>query len=446
MALVASATLWITGELAPWVAPVQIVCLGLSYLTRDDPPSWRMSPVWLNVGMFAITGVTIERALAGDPAPLSLAHFAALSQGLQLMDARPRKSEFLLVALALFQVILAANLTDSLFFPPLLVVFLVSVTWTLMVHTLRTEAAEAGDALAASQAISPALRRNTFVATCMSILLALILFTALPRMRGNMLRGGLGAGMAMAGFSNQISLGTIGRIRQDNTVVLRIETLEGSPPPRTEAYWRGLAFDHFDGRSWAISVSPAQSARAHVSGSPRFGVDLSGGPGAEPLVQRIVREPVEAGVLFGAGLIRRIEGPLDYLEMDHNGGLYLPSRPTIAFATRSGPITAAGTTKRWAKSDPRRRVKSVRWPSSAQSATWLYPNSIRQSPLWRVSGQKASTPMPSERVPSNDRSANAADIPTLRPTWVRRGPLPSRIFCRASSPDTASTLRVRWSC
>ena len=93
--------------------------------------------------MIAALGVALW--VRGAYATVALAHFAVLTQALQLLDARPRKSEFLLVALALFQVVLAANLTDSLLFPPLLVVFAVTAVWTLMVHTLRAEAIEAGE-------------------------------------------------------------------------------------------------------------------------------------------------------------------------------------------------------------------------------------------------------------------------------------------------------------
>ena len=94
--------------------------------------------------MAGITLATIAVALRGEPSTIALAHFAALTQGLQLLDARPRHTEFLLVALALFQVVLAANLTDSVFFTPLLVAFVGSAVWTLLVHTLRSEAIEAG--------------------------------------------------------------------------------------------------------------------------------------------------------------------------------------------------------------------------------------------------------------------------------------------------------------
>ena len=76
---------------------IQCLAFAASYATRRDPPAFRKSPIWLNVGMAGVTTVTIRSALDGNPATVSLALFTALAQALQLLDARPRKSEFVLV-------------------------------------------------------------------------------------------------------------------------------------------------------------------------------------------------------------------------------------------------------------------------------------------------------------------------------------------------------------
>jgi transglutaminase-like putative cysteine protease len=317
---VASAMLWITDQLQPWVIAVQVAAIGLSLARRRKPFAWQSSPIALNIGMFGIAGTTISLALDGNPATVSLAHFASLSQGLQLLDARPRKSEFLLVTLSLFQVILASNLTDSLLFPPLLLAFVFSAVWTLLVHTLRSEAIEAGEAGAAARALTPGLRNMTVMSSMCAILLALVLFALLPRMRTSMLQTGIGRGQAIAGFSDRVELGASGPIRSDRTVVLRVETLEGTPPEPREAYWRGLAFDAFDGRRWSITP-PARVARA---GSAKIGIGLGRGPDLSDLTQRVVREPVTGGVLFAAGTPRLISGALLQIESDLNGGLYDP--------------------------------------------------------------------------------------------------------------------------
>lgn len=330
MSLVASLTLWVTEQIPVWIIAIQLLAFAVSFGTRTNPPAFRKSPGWLNVFMVGITTVTIRAALEGNPATISLAYFMSLAQGLQLLDARPRQSEFVLVALALFQVILASNLTDSVFFPPLLIVFLASVTWTLLVHTLAMEATEAGDPAAASRAIAPDLRRMTAVATITSLVLAALLFVTLPRLKSNILKGGVSAGMGLSGFSDRVKLGEVGQIRKDQSIVLRVENVEGNALAPIESYWRGLAFDHFDGTSWSISHSSKVAARRPINGIGRFGIDLL--PEAEsdpttPLVaQRILREPVDAGVLFTPAHVQRIEGPFQRLETDRNGGLYMPGR------------------------------------------------------------------------------------------------------------------------
>jgi hypothetical protein len=158
----------------------------------------------------------------------------------------------------------------------------------------------------------------TAVASVASILVAMVLFVFLPRMRTNMFQSGFGAQNAVAGFSDQVELGTIGRIRADRSVVLRVTTLEGDAPDVDEAYWRGLAFDSFDGRRWEIT--PA--SRVARPGSVKFGVPIGAGPQSADLVQTIVREPVAGGVIFGSGSARHVSGALLALQSDVNDGLY----------------------------------------------------------------------------------------------------------------------------
>ncbi len=324
MVATACVTLDITGQMQPWALAVQAAALGAAWLLRERPAPWQQSPLVLNAGLALSVAIASLLWLRGTVAIVALAHFATLTQALQILDARPRRSEFLLVALALFQVILAANLTDSVWFPVLLISFLLSTVWTLLVHTLRAEAIEARDPLAASQVTTPGLLRTTLVASVLSVLLALALFVVLPRMQAAMLPGaGFGSTLATAGFSDQVELGDLGRIRQDPTVVLRVETLEGDPPGPDERYWRGLAFDTFDGRRW--SVTPDQ--RVPVPGRAEWGLGVGRGGGPPPdLVQRIVREPVASGVLFAHGRPRRLQGVLHRVEQDVNGGLYVPSQ------------------------------------------------------------------------------------------------------------------------
>ena len=319
MVALAGATLWITGQLDPWAWGAQSVAIALSWWRRLDAFRWQSNPWILNVGMLAIVTGTIAVALRGEPSTVALAHFAAPAQGLQLLDARPRRTEYLLVTLALFQVVLAANLTDNVFFTPLLLGFVLATVWTLIVHTLRSEALEAGCGRELSGAFTPGLLGTCGMASLLSVVLALVLFVTLPRLRTHVVRGPVGGGvLASAGFSDRVEFGELGRIRRDPTVVMRVETLEGEPPAREQAYWRGLGFEHFDGRTWSVDGR----SRRWVPGSAEAGVSFTRSPDDYDLVQRIVREPVASGVLFRLGEPRSLQGTVRRLERDDSGGLY----------------------------------------------------------------------------------------------------------------------------
>jgi transglutaminase-like putative cysteine protease len=316
---IASATLWITQQLDLWALAAQVVAILVSLWRRENPFPWQSNPWILNAGMLAITLGTTAVALRGEPSTIALAHFAATTQGLQLIDARPRRTEFLLVTLALFQVVLAANLTDSVFFTPFLIGFVFATVWTLLVHTLRSEALEAGQVRELPQAFTPGLLRTTLVASGLAVVLAMLLFVTLPRLRSSVVRGPVGGSLlAAAGFSERVELGTLGKIRGDPRVVMRVETLKGEAPPAHEAYWRGLAFDSFDGRAWSITPPDREA----VPGSAEGGVTFGNEPGRYDLVQRIVREPVEGGVIFLIGTPKGVQGTLRRLERDISGGLY----------------------------------------------------------------------------------------------------------------------------
>jgi len=323
---VASATLAITGQILLPALVVQALALLAALALRERPFAWQRRAAWLNALLLLIVMLCIGLAARGSGALIALAHFALLSQGLQLLDARPRRSEFLLVALALFQVILASNLTDSLLFPPLLAIFLPTAVWTLIVHTLRTEAVEAGDGDAAARALGTGLLRITIFASAASLVVALGLFLVLPRIQAGFLRSSfLASAIPKAGFSDQVSLGDLGRIRGDSSVVLRVTTLMGDMPAPGEGYWRGLAFDRFDGRSWSIS----SGGRRALPGDPELGMSVIAPEQRKRLratrVEEIVREAVTGGVLFASGDPVRIEGPLGRLQRDATGGLYAPA-------------------------------------------------------------------------------------------------------------------------
>jgi protein-glutamine gamma-glutamyltransferase len=324
-ALVATsgAALALTGELGAPTLGANALAFATALALRRRTRAWQHSAWLLNLGLAAALVFAGSLWLGGALAVVALAHFAHLAQGLQLLDARPRRSDFLIVALALFQMLLAANLTDSLLFPLLLAVFAFTAVWTLMAHTLWMEEIAAGAAAAGPRAPARELVATAAATSAAALVVAAAIFVMLPRMRGGALGASALLGSPAAGFSDRIELGDLGRIRRDPNVVLRVETLRGNAPPPEAAYWRGLAFDHFDGRSWSITPP----ARTGFQGTADLGMTLDPRAREGDRVQRIVREPVTAGVIFAAGRPVQIEGGIGHIQRDRNGGLYATRSP-----------------------------------------------------------------------------------------------------------------------
>jgi transglutaminase-like putative cysteine protease len=336
MVALATTTLAISGQIAPWALAASALVLAYVALRGEAPASWRQSPWLLNAGLIACVGAGFALFASGALALVALAHFAVLAQALQLLDARPRPSEFLLVALAVFQVTMGANLTDSAWYPLLLVAFTVCCVWTLVVHTLRAEAIESGELAAAQRILSVGLWRTTLLASLGSVLFSALLFPLLPRVRSGAFFAGIAGGGASAGFSDRIELGRAGEIGQDGGIALRVETLEGHVLAPELRYWRGLAFDTFDGRRWSVS-DPSPTP---IAGDAEIGIDLGGTRHGERIVQRIAREGVTPGVLFTAGRPTLLRGATGRLMRDSNGSLLAPAttarRVSYEVVTRPG--------------------------------------------------------------------------------------------------------------
>jgi transglutaminase-like putative cysteine protease len=306
----ASLTLAVSGQISPLVLALQAVAIAAAALRHAPRPGQQRSP-WLNTALAASALLALLATLRGAPVTVGLAHFALLASGVQLLDARPRRSEFLLVALALFQVVLASSLTDSLWFPPLLMAFLPTCVWTLLVHTLRSEALEAGDPAAAADAITPGLLGMTLAASGLSLVLALALFFLLPRLHEGLVRV-RGTPRATSGFSDRVDLDDLGRIHADPTRAGCRRSWNAAAGRRILA---GLVFDRFDGRAWSVSCRNATAwtekrPKARLRGTDhRTRAPSSGSPWPP---SSLAPEP------------RLPPGRHGSAERDGNGGLYAP--------------------------------------------------------------------------------------------------------------------------
>lgn len=166
----------------------------------------------------------------------------------------------------------------------------------------------------------------TALSVAAALVLAVPLFALLPRVQspyiGAVAGRGTGAEIGVTGFSDEVTLDSIGQVRTSRAVAVRLAWEEGEPP--TEMRLKGGSFDRFDGASWRRAAE-WRVVRKQVDAT----IELAGGDGApeaagevkvwlQPLGARGVPLPVQT---------RTVDVPRRSLELDRGGAVRLQVLP-----------------------------------------------------------------------------------------------------------------------
>jgi hypothetical protein len=130
------------------------------------------------------------------------------------------------------------------------------------------------------------------------------------------------SGLKVSGFSERIRLGDFGPVKKDTTVVMRVE-LSGGIPPGVPLYFRGQTLDHYVPTGW--DATTRKKKRLWKKSNNRFVIGEVTEGGSSMLVQKIMLEPLETDVIFGASRVLMIEGRFPTLWTNESGGVYLPN-------------------------------------------------------------------------------------------------------------------------
>lgn len=138
--------------------------------------------------------------------------------------------------------------------------------------------------------------RRLFPLACGAVLaLALIIFFGIPRVGFGYFNQDRRRGPQMSGFSDEVSLGEIGTIQEDQTVAFRVEFPGKKPETSQRLYFRGSSFDHYDGKRWSKSAT----GREYLTGRLGEPIAISPCPRNEPMIeQRYLLEPFDSDVIF----------------------------------------------------------------------------------------------------------------------------------------------------
>jgi transglutaminase-like putative cysteine protease len=230
--------------------------------------------------------------------------------------------------LSFFLLIAASSVTFSAGFIFVFAVFLLLVTWMLMLHHVVAESEKAGytspEAAGTRVGLRSPLMRVSLAAAAGTFVLAGLFFFIIPRVGQAALPFRPQTGRMVTGFTDRVELGAFGDIETDRTVVMRVyfpdET--GDPERLPNLRWRGLVFDRFDGRTWTFG----QPRRIVVRRSFTNEFQLNAAQGRRPVVrQEIFLDPIGTDVVFGAPRVLRMDLRVTALASDDMGSVFVPS-------------------------------------------------------------------------------------------------------------------------
>ncbi|MCP9469769.1 MAG: DUF3488 and transglutaminase-like domain-containing protein [Nitrospira sp.] len=346
LAAVSFITLFLESHLPGWLTFLTGVALILALVrvtesNSDSSPETRTglpTAVWNILVILGFFGFLVDSLMSGELLPAGV-RFLLVLMVIKLFNLRCFRDYLHLHVISVVVMLAAAALGADVWYFLLFLVYLFVGVWTLLLLGI-TKQLEDPDTPAPALASQRETRGSYDRVTSQVFQLAnglalfvfgvtLLLFFALPRLQGGFYQNGQGAAIRTAGFSDAVDLGSIGPIKRDPRVVMRVEPSGRAPDGKGRLYLRGIAFDHYDGRSWVNQLSRRRVVRE--TGPGLFALNGSQGERGRPerpsLQLKIFLEPLDTPVLFGAPFMEAVSGNLPAVQVDVNGSFYL-SRPS----------------------------------------------------------------------------------------------------------------------
>lgn len=292
-----------------------------------ETPSSTSQRLW-TLGVFAALVATIARALLRAEFLDAGVDFLLLLVVQRLFQRQRSREHMQLLMLGALLMVVGAVINAELNYPILLLAYVFVATVALLLNNLVAEGERLGPRVMLELsreglARSRALIRAAIAVSLMATAGAVLTFLLFPRWGvGAFLRGPM-ARETRSGFSAEVQLGGFGTIKQDATVVMRIEPLGPAQDRPEEVSWhlRGSAFDIYEAGRWRTSrlgetgelapmlgfavLSPGGKPLAYrargMASAPLLPRPRPGATEQDPvLYARVTQEDIGADVLFAA--------------------------------------------------------------------------------------------------------------------------------------------------
>lgn len=389
-----------------WLGLMTALILVLALLQAIDSPfaqrimarAAAQSTLWnvVLIGAFLLFWLDLF-LLSGDLLSAGT-HFLLILLNVKLCTLQQRRDFRHLYAISLMAILASAALTTDVWFVPVFILYLLAAIWTLLLYHLTKDRDERAspplplEKTAVHTALPNRITWRFFWSTngiaLATFAITLVIFFVIPRVGAGMLQKTHGETLRTTGFSERVDLGTIGSVKQDPQVVMRVELPDQPAVRKDRLYLRGMAYDRYNGRSWHNSATHRRALSIASDGT--FLVRPIGQQAAptrsEPLRQDVLLEALDISVLFAAPFAEQVSGEFLAVQADAMGALHL------AFSV-SSRIRYSVTSQASSVSLEEQAASMLEYPESVRLRYLQLPErSEKVSDLARRIAAQAATP------------------------------------------------------
>lgn len=308
----------VEGVGAPFVtaaAAIGGVSLFFNMKERRIVPDFPWNLLAAGVFVFFITDYL---ALSGSLIT-SASRFLTVLLTLKLFDLKKNRDYLLAYSLVFFLILAAAASTVSPLFFLILTLYVFSGIWAMIMFTVKKDSLESALKEVPAVEFGWPFFVSVIVISVVSIAMTFAIFFILPRMGIGLFERKTANTLKVTGFSDRVELGSIGPVKTDPTVVMRVE-VKGERPGLL--YFKGQTLDQYDGKSWSKRLKKETLLRSGPD--EKF---ILRAPGKKTLEEKILLEPLDTEYIFASPGAYSVKGPFKNLWSDGTGALRLPSPP-----------------------------------------------------------------------------------------------------------------------
>lgn len=286
---------------------------------------------WNLLALLALAGFLLELMFTQQLLP-AVARLVVFLTAFKLFTLKNIKDYFTLLMLGFLQLLATTSISYDYRFAIPFVLFVITSCVGLMLlasaigHERERVSNSISSGLLARQngpQIKPKRLWRALTIALVILILTAVIFPILPRFRAVVMGTGKENPMLfISGFGHVIDLDSIGRIKRNPHVVMRVRLSGPGLSSGIKPKLRGIALTSFDGQRWTHSTSRGRTIPGFEDGDFRI-AERRGGPWIE---QDIILAPLNTRVVFAAKDPVEVQGSFGALYVDRKDSIFMMRR------------------------------------------------------------------------------------------------------------------------